>query len=135
MSVEHPTIREWPLEDRPRERFLHKGPEALSDAECIAILLGTGAPGHTAVDQAQALLAAFGSLGELARRDAHEVAGVAGLGLAKAVRVGAAAELARRLRARPNGRRIRLSGPEEVAAYFGPALEGKKKEVFCACAA
>lgn len=131
VSTQHPTIREWPPEDRPRERFLTKGSEALSDAELLAILLGSGIPGRTALDQAQALLAAFGSLGELAGREVQELAWVGGLGIAKAVRVGAAAELARRLRARPNGGRVRLSSPEEVAGYFGPVLEvKKKKEVF-----
>jgi DNA repair protein RadC len=125
-----PSIREWPAEDRPRERFLAKGAEALSDAECLALLLGAGVPGQTALDQAQALLAAYGSLGELADRAAQELARIAGLGIAKAVRLGAAVELSRRLRARPHGGRLRLSSPEEVAGYFGPALEGKKKEVF-----
>ncbi|HEV8308786.1 MAG TPA: DNA repair protein RadC, partial [Methylomirabilota bacterium] len=130
MSIERPTIREWPAEDRPRERFLTKGAEALSDAECLALLFGSGVPGQTAVDQAQTLLATFGSLGELASRDVQELAWVGALGIAKAVRVGAAVELARRLRARPNGGRIRLSTPEEVAGYFGPGLESKKKEIF-----
>ena len=130
MSALHPTIREWPAEDRPRERFLSKGAEALSDAECLALLLGSGVPGQTALDQAQALLAAFGSLGEIAGREVQELAWVGALGIVKAVRVGAAIELARRLRARPNGERVRLSSPEEVAAYFGPALEAKKKEIF-----
>jgi DNA repair protein RadC len=130
MSVERPTIREWPAEDRPRERFLTKGAEALSDAECLAILLGAGIPGQTALDQAQALLAAFGSLGEIAGREVQELAWIGGLGIAKAVRLGAAAELARRVRARPSAARIRLSSPDEVAGYYGPALEAKKKEVF-----
>jgi len=130
VGIQHPTIREWPAEDRPRERFLTKGAEALSDAECLTILLGAGAAGQTAVDQAQVLLAAFGSLGEIAGRDVQELAWVGSLGIAKAVRLGAAVELARRLRSRPNGGRIRLSSPEEVAGYYGPGLEAKKKQVF-----
>jgi DNA repair protein RadC len=130
MSIQHPTIREWPMEERPRERFLTKGPEALSDAECLALLLGAGSVGQTALDQAQALLATFGSLGELAGREVQELAWVGSLGFAKAVRVGAAVELTRRLRARPSGARVRLSSPEEVATYFGPSLEDKKKEIF-----
>jgi DNA repair protein RadC len=129
MSVEHPTIREWPAEDRPRERFLTKGAEALSDAECLALLLGCGVAGQTAVDQARGLLATFGSLAELAGREVQELAW-AGLGIAKAVRLGAAVELTRRLRARPSAGRRRLSSPAEVADYFGPLLETKKKEVF-----
>ncbi len=130
MSLDHPTIREWPPEDRPRERFLTKGPEALSDGECVALLLGSGIPGQTALEQAQALLAAFGSLADLAGREVQELAWVGSLGIAKAVRLGAAIELSRRLRARPQGGRIRLSSAEEVAGYFGPALEAKKKEIF-----
>jgi DNA repair protein RadC len=66
----------------------------------------------------------------VADREVQELAWVGGLGIAKAVRLGAAIELSRRLRARPNGGRVRLSSPEEVAGYFGPGLEGKKKEVF-----
>jgi DNA repair protein RadC len=130
VSLQHPTIREWPAGDRPRERFLAKGAEALSDAECLALLLGSGVPGQTAVAQAQALLAAFGALGELADREVQELAGVSGLGIAKAVRLGAAIELSRRLRARPAPGRLRLASPDEVAGYFAPTLEGKKKEVF-----
>ena len=130
MNMPHAPISEWPEEERPRERFLAKGPDALSDAECLAILLGTGIPGQTAVGQAQALLAAFGSLGEVAGREVQELAWVGGLGIAKAVRLGAAVELARRLKARPNGSRVKLSSPGEVAAYYGPALESRKKEVF-----
>ena len=130
MSLERPTIREWPAEDRPRERFLTKGAEALSDAECLALLFGSGVPGQTALDQAQALLAAFGSLAEIADRAVQELAWIGRLGIAKAVRLGAAVELSRRLRARPHAGRVRLSSPEEVAGYFGPGLEGKKKEVF-----
>jgi DNA repair protein RadC len=130
VSIQHPTIREWPAEDRPRERFLTKGPEALSDAECLALLLGAGTSGQTAVDQAQQLLAAFGSLGEIASREVQELAWAARLGIAKAVRLGAASELARRLRARPTAARPRLSSPEEVAGYYGPILEAKKKEIF-----
>jgi DNA repair protein RadC len=66
----------------------------------------------------------------VADREVQELAWVGGLGIARAVRLGAAIELSRRLRARPNGGRVRLSSPEEVAGYFGPHLEALKKEVF-----
>src|SRR5215470_1424964 len=58
-------IREWPAEDRPRERLYHKGAEALADAELLAIQLGTGVPGLSAVDVAREMLAQHGSLSEL----------------------------------------------------------------------
>ena len=74
MNGQRPPIREWPPEDRPRERFLTKGADALSDAECLALLLGGGGPGQTALDQAQALLATFGSHLESLKKEVFRVA-------------------------------------------------------------
>lgn len=130
MSSSPHRLSDWPEGDRPRERFLDKGGGALSDAELVALLLGTGTRGQTAVALAQTLLAAFGSLGGLAGREVAELAAFHGVGPAKAVRLGAAIELARRLRSRPNGEKVRLGSPAEVAAYFAPRLEDLKKEVF-----
>ena len=131
MNGQRPPIREWPPEDRPRERFLTKGADALSDAECLALLLGRRRPGpEPRSTRRRRCSPTFGSIAAVADREVQELAWVGGLGIAKAVRLGAAIELSRRLRARPNGGRVRLSSPEEVAGYFGPGLEGKKKEVF-----
>ena len=74
------TITEWPMDDRPREKLLAKGPEALSDAELIAILLRTGIKGASAVDLARHVLARCGcpdNLREVAmrRRPLAEFAG------------------------------------------------------------
>lgn len=78
----HPrrVIARAPEHDRPRERLLAHGPEALADAELLALQLGTGRRGRSALDLARELLGAFGSLGELASRDPLELAGPAGLG-------------------------------------------------------
>ena len=59
-------IREWPAEDRPRERLYHKGAEALADAELLAIQLGTGVPGLSSMDVAREILAQHGSLSAVA---------------------------------------------------------------------
>ncbi|MDB6046158.1 MAG: hypothetical protein JWM63_4709 [Gammaproteobacteria bacterium] len=59
------TIPEWPRAERPREKLPDQGAQALSDAELLAVLLGSGTPGHTAVELARAHIAAFGSLREL----------------------------------------------------------------------
>jgi DNA repair protein RadC len=123
-------IREWPLEDRPRERLYHKGAESLADAELLAIQLGTGLPGLSAMDMAHELLARYGSLSGLAGRGVAELAAVRGVGPVKAVRLAATFEITRRLRSRNGGTRVVLSSPEQVFERYGPLMEDLKKEVF-----
>ncbi|PYM91591.1 MAG: JAB domain-containing protein [Candidatus Rokuibacteriota bacterium] len=123
-------VERWPESDRPRERLYWNGPEALADAELLAIQLGSGTRGKSAVDLAREVLAAYGSLAEVAGRDAIELAKVTGVGPAKAARLVAAFELTRRLRARTPGARLVLSGPAEVYAAFGPLMEDLPREVF-----
>src|SRR5262249_3378718 len=83
-------IRDWPTDERPRERLYHKGAAALSDAELLAIQLGTGVPGTSALDVAHGLLAEFGGLQELAAREVAAVAAGRGGGRAKAGRLAGA---------------------------------------------
>jgi DNA repair protein RadC len=123
-------IERRPAADRPRERLYWNGAPALADAELLALQLGSGAPGRSAVDVARDILAAYGSLADLAGREAAELAGLRGVGPAKAARLVAAFELGRRLRARAPGRRILLSTPAEVYAAFAPLMEDLKHEVF-----
>lgn len=123
-------IAEWPAEERPRERLYHKGAAALSDAELLAIQLGTGIRGMSALDVAREILTQFGTLQELAGREVAEVAGVRGVGRAKAVRLAAAFEITRRLRSRNGHARPVLSSPEQVFARYAPLMEDLKKEVF-----
>jgi DNA repair protein RadC len=125
MSIDH-----WPASERPRERLYWSGPDALADAELLALQLGSGRRGKSAVDVAREMLAAYGSLGEVAAREVLELARLPGVGRAKAARLAAAFELTRRLRARPPGARVVLSGPAEVYAAFGPLMDGLKREVF-----
>jgi DNA repair protein RadC len=82
---------------RPRERLLEAGPEVLSDAELLAVLLRTGRSGQSAVDQAHDLLHDAGGLLHVARMDARELTRRRGLGLAKAATVMAAVELGQRM--------------------------------------
>jgi DNA repair protein RadC len=123
-------VERWPERDRPRERLYWNGPEALADAELLAIQLGSGTRGKSAVDIAREVLAVYGSLAEIAGREATELAKVTGVGPAKAARLVAAFELTRRLRARTPGARLVLSGPAEVYAAFGPLMEDLQREVF-----
>ncbi len=129
--MEHASqIREWPAEERPRERLYHKGAAALSDGELLAIQLGTGIRGMSALDVAHGLLAQFGTLQELAGREVAEVAGVRGVGRAKAVRLASAFEITRRLRSRNGHARPVLSSPEQVFARYAPLMEDLRKEIF-----
>jgi DNA repair protein RadC len=123
-------IREWPAEDRPRERLYHKGAEALADAELLAIQLGTGIPGQSAVDVARDMLARYGSLSALSGLGVAELAGLRGVGRVKAVRLAATFEITRRLRSRNGNTRSVLSSPDQVFARYGPLMEDLKKEVF-----
>lgn len=123
-------LRRGPEAERPRERLYWSGPEALADAELLAIQLGSGARGKDAVEVAREILAAYGSLGDVAAREVVELARIPGVGRAKAARLVAAFELTRRLRARTPGTRVVLSSPAEVYAAFGPLMEDLRREVF-----
>jgi DNA repair protein RadC len=120
----------WPEAERPRERLRWNGPEALADAELLALQLGSGTRGRSAVDIAREMLAAYGSLAGIAGREAGELAQVAGVGPAKAARLVAAFELTRRLRARTPGARVVLGSPAAAYAAFGPLMEDLPREVF-----
>jgi DNA repair protein RadC len=123
-------MRGWPLGDRPRERLYFNGASALADAELLAIQLGYGTRGKDAVTVARELLAAYGSLADVAGCEVGELARRPGVGRVKAARLAAAFELTRRLRARTPGTRTPLSTPAEVHAAFGPLMEDLKREVF-----
>src|SRR5262245_19662515 len=123
-------IERWPEAERPRERLYWNGPEALADAELLAIQLGSGTRGKSAIEVAREVLAAYGSLAGVAALEAVELARHAGLGPAKAARLVATFELTRRLRARTPGARVVLSSPADVYAAFAPLLENLTREVF-----
>src|SRR3989442_3137233 len=92
-----------PEAERPRERLYWNGPEALADAELLAIQLGSGIRGKSAIDVAREVLAAYGSLADVAGRGGGELAKVSGNGAAEAARLGAPVELDPRLPGRLPG--------------------------------
>jgi len=123
-------IRETPTHDRPRERLLRLGPAALTTAELLGILLGTGRRGQSAPDVAGELVAGAGSIAGLARRPVAELARSPGVGAAKAARVAAALELGRRLQEEGRGERPRISSPADVFRWFAPRLADLPAEEF-----
>jgi DNA repair protein RadC len=89
-------VRDLPAAERPRERLALRGPGGLSAAELIAVVWGTGSGGRSALDLAEEALARHASVGALARASDAELAGIPGVGSAKAARLAAAFELGRR---------------------------------------
>jgi len=126
----HTTIKEWPADDRPREKLLLRGPAALSDAELIALIIGSGSGKITAVDLAKRLIAEHKTLGELSKLSVDELARNRGLGKARSAEIVAAFEIGRRLSRSGDVDRVQVTGPEDVAAYMQPHLAHLKREVF-----
>lgn len=127
-TSKHYRIADLPLEDRPRERLLRHGPEALRTEELLAIILRTGAQGRSAVDLAREILRHFDNdLVRLSTADTEEFSQIKGIGSAKSAHLKAIFALAGRL-AEERMRRVELSSPEAVAAYFRHKMLGLKQE-------
>ena len=80
-------IKDWPEQERPREKLLKRGPEALSDAELLAIFFRTGTKGKTAIDLARDLLSEYGGLRAILNADIKQLCKTTGLGQAKIVQL------------------------------------------------
>ena len=132
MSSPSLTIRDWPESERPREKLLEQGPQALSEAELLALLLGSGTRGRSAVDLARALIAEFGSLRELLSADRSRWRGKLGVGPARYAALKAAMELARRHFREPLRCGSVLSEPEATRRFLVAQLRDRPYEVFCA---
>lgn len=126
------TIRDWPEGERPREKLLTKGPQALSDAELLAIFLRTGVKGKTAVDLARELLGRFGSLRALLNADHTRFTQCKGLGTAKYVQLQAVLEMARRHLRETLERGDALTSPTLTRAFLHRQLRDHPYEVFAA---
>lgn len=126
-------ITDWPEGERPRERLLALGPQALSDAELLAIYLRVGIRGKSAVDLARDLLHRFdGRLGSLAEASLTELASVSGIGQAKAAQLKASFELARRALSQDLATRDSFTSPGKVRDWLRLKLASRGHEVFMA---
>lgn len=126
------SIDAWPAADRPRERLAALGAAHLSEAELLALILGTGAgrAGLNALDAGRMLLSRFDGLQGVAAAGAAELAAQVGIGPVKAARVIAALELGRRLAAGPVVDRPRFRCSADVFREYGPRLGGLPRESF-----
>jgi DNA repair protein RadC len=118
-----PGILQWAEDDRPREKLRNKGRLALSDAELIAILIGTGTRTETAVDLAKRLLSDAGQdLNNLARLGVRDLCRIRGIGEAKAITILAAMELGRRRREQESNTPEPLVGSKATYNFMRPVL-------------
>ncbi len=124
------TIDRWPAQNRPRERLLEQGPEALADAEVLAVLLRTGLPGTDAVALAGALLADFGGLQPLLAAEQSAFCGRRGLGPARWATLQAARELVRRSTLERLREADALESPAQVRNFLTLWLRDRPAESF-----
>lgn len=123
-------IRDWPEDERPREKLLSRGAPALSDAELLAIFIGCGPRGQTAVDLGRQLLSECGGLRGLLDRPSSDLAKLRGLGPARACALVAALELGTRHLGQQLQRGEALADPDQAGAYFARKLRPLPHEVF-----
>ena len=130
------SVKDWHPAEQPRERLVEYGPEALSDAELLAILLRTGTKGKDVVQVSRELLHAFGDndtgdfLVDVVGRDLKELQSIDGIGPTKAITLAAAFELGNRVVARAFADRSVIKGPKDIARMFIPRMRAQRKEQF-----
>lgn len=123
-------IREWPVEERPREKLLQRGAAVLSDAELLAVLLGSGVAGRNVLDLARGLLAKFGGLRQFLEADRAKVLGEPGVGPAKYAQLQALLEIGRRYLNEHIERAPVMENPASVRRYLKSMLRHESSEVF-----
>lgn len=111
----HPTIHDIPVDERPRERLKHYGPQALSNSELLAILLRTGTTRDNVIELASKLLAKYGGLNGLIRADFSELCNEHGLGEAKTSQLKAGLEIGRRLGMLQPDEKYQIKSPADAA--------------------
>lgn len=125
------TIKQWAHDDRPREKMMTKGATALSDAELVAILIGSGTTNETAVSIAQKVLAAAkNNLNELGRFSIKDLTKIKGIGTAKAIAIMAALELGRRRKNSEAINREQITSSNDVIELFQDSLADLHHEEF-----
>ena len=124
------SIRDWPDDERPREKLLQRGPAALSDAELLAIFLRVGVPGRSAVDLARDMLKQHGNLRTLLELDQAAFCATPGLGPAKFVQLQAVLELAHRHLAETLNRADAIQSVADTRRYLMARMRHHQSEVF-----
>ncbi|MBI5409933.1 MAG: DNA repair protein RadC [Nitrospirae bacterium] len=131
--MDYKSIKEWPEEERPRERLIKLGASGLSNAELLAIILRTGGKEKSALELSRETLIHFNSLKEIEDASVAEFKNIKGIGAAKLAQLKAAFELGRRLlqsEAHYDAQETSFRNSREVYEYYRPRFYGLKKEKF-----
>ena len=130
MAENHCSIKEWPMQMRPREKLLQYGADTLSDSELLAIFLRTGVKGCSAVELANKLLVSFGDLSALLSATQNEFCTHVGLGPAKYAQLMAVLEMSKRYHRHQLERNISMTSSNAVAQYLSQLLRQLPYEWF-----
>jgi DNA repair protein RadC len=126
-----PSIKEWAVEDRPREKMQAKGVRSLSEAELIAILIGSGNLDESAVEVSRRIMASVNNnLNELGKKNINDLQKFKGIGPAKAITIAAAMELGRRRKESEPDEKPKVITSGDAAAIFKPLLSDLPHEEF-----
>ena len=130
-KVYEKSIKNWPEDDRPREKLLNKGARVLSNSELLAILLRTGTNGSSAIDIARKVMKKFGTFRNMAHTDARDWKDFKGLGNAKVAHVQAALEIGRRFREdEASTGKQKISSAKDIVNILMPQMRDLKTEIF-----
>lgn len=120
-------IRDLPEDERPREKLLSRGPEALSDSEILALFFGTGRKGMSAIDLGREMIQEFGSMRNMSRASFEDLVNIDGIGPAKAAQLAAIFEFGKRLAREPFNDQA-ITTPEDVYHLLGPEMQRLTQE-------
>ena len=125
-------IKDWPLADRPREKFYERGCYGLTDAELLAIIIGKGIKNKTALDLAKEILKECENLKKLSQRSVSEIEKwkIPGFGRTKIISILAALELGRRSLSKKAEKAVIFKNPKDIHEYYAPLIGGLKHELF-----
>lgn len=130
-EIKYRAIKEWPEEERPRERLLKLGEHTLSNSELLAILLRTGMRGESAVGLARKIIQKFKTFRNMSHTDISQWKGFKGLGKAKLCQIKAAIEIGRRFGEQEvRDKRVKITCAKEAVKILMPRMRDLKKEVF-----
>ena len=124
------TVRDLPKSERPRERLIKFGPEALSAQELLALVIGRGIPKKSVMNIAQELLARFGNIKAISQASIEALSEIKGVGLAKAAQLKACFELGKRQDLEPELKNYDIKNPQSVVKAIRASIKDKAKEHF-----
>jgi len=123
-------IKDWPKDDRPREKLLKNGEHTLSSSELIAILIRNGTKGQSAIDISRKIMLKFKTFRNMSHTDKRQWKEFKGLGGAKIAQIKAAIEIGRRMAEEQSHSKTKISSAKDVVSLLMPRMRDLKKELF-----